>query len=152
MEKTLILIKPDGIQRGAVGSIVNRFERKGLKIAGMKMLQMSKELAKEHYAHLVDKPFYADLEKFMTGHPIIAIVIEGKDAVDVVRLIVGPTNATKAPGGTIRGDFSNSTSRNVIHASDSKETAEKEVKRFFKEDELYKYEFANEEYRYASDE
>lgn len=152
MEKTLILIKPDGIQRGAVGSIVNRFERKGLKIAGMKMLQMSKELAKEHYAHLVDKPFYADLEKFMTGHPIIAMVIEGKDAVDVVRLIVGPTNATKAPGGTIRGDFSNSTSRNVIHASDSKETAEKEVKRFFKEDELYKYEFANEEYRYASDE
>ena len=152
MEQTLILIKPDGIQRGAVGSIVNRFERKGLKIVGMKMLQMSKELAKEHYAHLVKKPFYPDLEKFMTEHPIIAMVVEGKDAVDVVRLIVGPTNATKAPAGTIRGDFSNSTSRNVIHASDSKETAEKEVKRFFKEDELHKYEFANEEYRYASDE
>jgi len=152
MEQTLILIKPDGIQRGAVGSIVNRFERKGLKIVGMKMLQMSKELAKEHYAHLVKKPFYTDLEKFMTEHPIVAMVVEGKDAVEVVRLIVGPTNASKAPAGTIRGDFSNSTSRNVIHASDSKETAEKEVKRFFKEDELYDYEFANEEYRYAADE
>lgn len=152
MEQTLILIKPDGIQRGVVGSIINRFEKKSLKIVGMKMLQMNKELAKEHYAHLVDKPFYPDLEKFMTEHPIVAMVVEGKDAVEVVRLIVGPTNASKAPAGTIRGDFSNSTSRNAIHASDSKETAEKEVKRFFKKDELYKYEFANEEYRYAADE
>jgi len=152
MEQTLILIKPDGIQRGSVGSIINRFERKGLKIVGMKMIQMSKELAKEHYAHLVKKPFYPDLEKFMTEHPIVAMVVEGKESVEVVRLIVGPTNATKAPAGTIRGDFSNSTSRNVIHASDSKETAEKEVKRFFSEDELHSYEFANEEYRYAADE
>ncbi len=152
LERTLILLKPDAIQRGLVGSITGRFERKGLKIVGLKMLQMDSKFAKEHYAHLADKPFYPDLEKFVTEHPIVAMVVEGKDAVEVVRLIVGPTNATKAPGGTIRGDFSNSTSRNVIHASDSKETAKKEVKRFFKENELFDYKFANEYYRYAPDE
>jgi nucleoside-diphosphate kinase len=152
MEKTLVLIKPDGIQRGLIGSIISRFERKGLKIAGMKMLQMEEKLAKEHYAHLVDKPFYKDLEKFVTEHPLLAVAVEGKDAVEVVRLIVGPTNARKAPAGTIRGDFSNSTSRNVIHASDSKETAEKEVKRFFNDEELFSYDFKIEYYRYAPDE
>lgn len=151
-EQTLLLIKPDGIQRGLIGKIVSRFESKGLKIVGMKMFQMSKELSKEHYAHLTDKPFYPDLEKFVTEHPMIAVVVEGKQAVETVRLIVGPTNATKAPGGTIRGDFSNSTSRNVIHASDSKETAEKEVRRFFKQEELFHYKFLDEYYRYAADE
>lgn len=151
-EKTLLLLKPDALDRGLIGRIISRFERKGLKLAGMKMLKMSKELAKEHYAHLADKPFYPDLEEFMTAKPIVAVAVEGKEAVEVVRLIVGPTNATKAPGGTIRGDFSNSTSRNVIHASDSKETAEKELKRFFSEDELFSYEFMNEYYRYAKDE
>jgi len=151
-ERTLVLIKPDGIQRGLIGSILERFERKGLKIAGMKMIQMDGKFAKEHYAHLTNKPFYPDLEKFVTEHPIVAVAVEGKEAVEVVRLIVGPTNATKAPGGTIRGDFSNSTSRNVIHASDSKETAEKEVKRFFSDEELFDYAFKNEYYRYAPDE
>jgi len=152
MEKTLLLIKPDAIQRGLVGRIIARFERKGLKISGMKMFQMTKELSKEHYAHLVEKPFYPDLEKFVTSHPIVALVVEGKEAVEVVRLIVGPTNASKAPGGTIRGDFSNSTSRNVIHASDSKETAEKEVKRFFKGNELFDYKMLVEAYIKAPDE
>ncbi len=151
-EKTLLLIKPDAIQRGLIGDILARFERKGFKVVGMKMLQMSKELSKEHYAHLVSKPFYPDLEKFVTGHPLVAVVIEGKEAVEVTRLIVGPTNASKAPGGTIRGDLSNSTSRNIIHASDSKETAEKEVKRFFKPHELFDYKFNNEQYLYAPDE
>ncbi len=151
MERTLILLKPDAVQRGFVGDILSRFEKKGLKIAGMKMIHMSAALAKDHYAHLVSKPFYPDLEKFMTGNPIVAAVIEGKEAVEVVRLMCGPTNATKAPAGTIRGDFSNSTSRNVIHASDSKETAEKEVKRFFKSEELFNYEL-NKQYIYASDE
>ena len=131
---------------------MRRFERKGFKIVGMKLLQMTKELAKEHYSHLVDKPFYPDLEKFVTGHPTLAIAVEGKEAVEVARLMVGPTNATKAPGGTVRGDFSNSTSRNVIHASDSKETAEREIKRFFKKEELFDYEFKNEYYHYAADE
>ncbi len=152
VERTLVIIKPDGIQRGAAGEIISRFEKKGLKIVGMKMIKMDRKLAKEHYAHLADKPFYPDLEKFVTEHPILLFVAEGKEAVEVVRLIVGPTNATKAPAGTIRGDFSNSTSRNVIHASDSKETAEKEIKRFFKYDELFSYKFANEYYRYAPDE
>ena len=152
IEKTLVIIKPDAIQKGVTGEIIARFERKGLKIVGMKMIQMDEKLAKEHYAHLADKPFYPDLEKFVTEHPVLLFVAEGKEAVEVVRLIVGPTNATKAPAGTIRGDFSNSTSRNVIHASDSKETAVKEIKRFFKNEELFSYEFRNEYYRYAADE
>ena len=152
MEQTLLLIKPDAIQRGLIGQILSRFEKKGFRIAGMKMLQMSKELAAEHYAHLVDKPFYPDLEKFVTTHPLVAVVVEGKEAVEVVRLIVGPTNASKAPAGTIRGDLSNSTSRNVIHASDSKETAEKEVKRFFGDTELFDYKLNVAEYLKAADE
>jgi nucleoside-diphosphate kinase len=151
-ERTLLLIKPDALQRGLVGDILARFERKGFKIAGMKMLQMSKEMSRDHYSHLVSKPFYPDLEKFVTSHPLVAVVIEGKEAVEVTRLIVGPTNASKAPGGTIRGDLSNSTSRNVIHASDSKETAEKEVKRFFKPNELFDYKLNVEHYLYAPDE
>lgn len=151
-ERTLLLLKPDAVQRGLIGSILGRFERKGFKIVGLKMIQMSKELAKEHYAHLVEKPFYPDLEKFVTENPLVAVAIEGKEAVEVTRTIVGPTNASKAPAGTIRGDFSNSTSRNVIHASDSKETAEKEVPRFFKPGELFDYSLVVEKYLRASDE
>lgn len=151
-ERTLILLKPDAIQRGFVGEIIQRFEKKGLKIVALKMLKMTPALAKEHYAHLIEKPFYPDLEKFMTSHPIIAAIIDGKEAVEVVRTMLGPTNATKAPAGTVRGDLSNSTSRNVIHASDSKETAKKEIERFFKKDEIFDYEFATENFRYAVDE
>ncbi len=150
-ERTLVLLKPDAVQRGFIGEITTRIERKGLKIIGMKMLKMTPTLAKEHYAHLVGKPFYSDLEKFMTSNPIIAIVVEGKEAVEVVRTLCGPTNATKASAGTIRGDFSNSTSRNVIHASDSKEIAAKEIQRFFKHDELFEYE-KERFWLYASDE
>jgi len=150
-ERTLLLIKPDAVQRGLIGQILARFEAKGFKIVGLKMLHITKELSKDHYAHLVDKPFYPDLEKFITAQPVVAAVIEGKEAVEVTRLIVGPTNASKAPGGTIRGDLSNSTSRNVIHASDSREAAEKEIKRFFKPHELFEYKL-NEAYLYASDE
>ncbi|VVC03349.1 Nucleoside diphosphate kinase [Candidatus Bilamarchaeum dharawalense] len=151
-ERTLLLLKPDAVQRGLIGEIVLRFERKGFKIVGLKMLKMTKELAREHYAHLVSKPFYPDLEKFVTENPIIAVAIEGKEAVEVTRTIVGPTNASKAPAGTIRGDFSNSTSRNVIHASDSKETAAKEIPRFFKPHELYDYSMNVEPFLCASDE
>ncbi len=151
-ERTLLLLKADALQRGLIGRILSRFEDKGFAIVAMKMLRMSKDLAKEHYAHLVTKPFYPDLEKFMTEYPIIAVVIEGKEAVEVTRLIVGPTNGSKAPGGSIRGDLSNSTSRNTIHASDSKETAEKEIKRFFKHDELFEYKMHNEHFLKASDE
>ena len=150
-ERTLVLLKPDSIQRSLVGEIVSRFEKKGLRIAGMKMIRISKELSKEHYAHLVSKPFYPDLEKFMTDHPVIAMVVEGKEAIEVVRNMCGVTNATKAASGTIRGDLSNSTSRNVIHASDSKEVAVKEVARFFKKEELFDYK-VNANYLYAADE
>ncbi len=151
-DRTLILIKPDGIQRGLIGEAIARLEKKGLKIVGMKMVHIDKALAKDHYSHLTSKPFYPDLEKFITSYPVVAMVVEGKEAVEVVRLIVGPTNATKAEGGTIRGDFSNSTSRNIIHASDSKETAEKEIKRFFKKDELFDYKLVLNEFLYAGDE
>lgn len=151
-EKTLILLKPDALQRGLIGEVISRFERKGLKLVGLKMIKITKDLSKEHYSHLVSKPFYPDLENFMTSMPVVALVLEGKEAVEVVRLIVGPTNASKASGGTIRGDFSNSTSRNIIHASDSKETAEKEVKRFFKPTELFEYKMNIDAFLYASDE
>ena len=151
-ERTLILIKPDSVNRGLIGEVISRLEKKGLKIVGLKMLHMTKELSKDHYSHLMSKPFYQDLEKFMTSYPIVALVAEGKEAVDVVRLIVGPTNATKAESGTVRGDLSNSTSRNIIHASDTKETAEKEIKRFFKSSELFDYKFAVSEFLYAGDE
>lgn len=151
-ERTLLLLKSDSVQRGLIGRILERFEVKGFKIVGLKMIKISPALAKEHYAHLVSKPFYPDLEKFMTENPVVAVVVEGKEAVEVIRNIVGPTNASKAPAGTIRGDFSNSTSRNIIHASDSKETAVKEVARFFKNEELFNYKLITESFLYASDE
>ncbi len=152
MERTLILFKPDAIQRGLVGEILGVFEKKGLKIVGMKMLRMTPDLSKRHYAHLVDKPFYADLEKFMTSQPIIAMVLEGVEVVSVVRDIVGATNARKAAPGTIRARFSNSLSRNVIHASDSVETAKKEISNFFSDEELFEYDFALKPFFYAGDE
>lgn len=151
-ERTLLLLKSDAVQRGLIGRILGRFEIKGFKIVGLKMMKISPSLSKEHYSHLVSKPFYPDLEKFMTENPVVAVVIEGKEAVEVVRNIVGPTNASKAAGGTIRGDFSNSTSRNIIHASDSKETAVKEVSRFFKKEELFDYKLVIENFLYATDE
>lgn len=150
MERTVILIKPDAVQRELIGEILSRFEKKGLKVVGLKMLQMSSELSKEHYSHLVSKPFYPPLESFMTHMPIVAVALEGKDAVEVVRKMVGKTNAREAEPGTIRGDFSMSVSKNTIHASDSKETAEKELKRFFKKEELFNYKKSD--YYYASDE
>lgn len=152
MEKTLVLVKPDAFQRALVGKILSRFEEKGFRIAGMKMLKMSESLAKEHYSHLTDKPFYPGLEKFMTSDPILAFVVEGQEAVEVCRKLVGATNGRKAEPGTIRGDFSLSTGRNTIHASDSAETAKKEIARFFSEEEIFYYSRACAEYLYAEDE
>lgn len=150
MERTVILLKPDAIQRELIGEILSRFEKKGLKVVGLKMLQLSPELSKEHYSHLVGKPFYPQLESFMIHMPIVAVALEGKDAVEVVRKMVGKTNAREAEAGTIRGDFSMSVSKNTIHASDTKETAEKELKRFFKKEELFNYKKSD--YYYSSDE
>ena len=139
MERTLVLIKPDGIQRGLVGEIIGRFEKKGLKMVGCKMMALDEAVLREHYAHIADKPFFPGVAKFMKSSPVLAMVWEGLEAVDAVRLITGVTKARQADAGTIRGDFAMSVSCNVIHTSDSVETAEKEVARFFNTDELHAY-------------
>lgn len=139
MEKTLILLKPSAVQRRLIGEIVNRIERKGLHIVGMKMMQLTDEILREHYAHLVDKPFFPDLTAAMKASPVIAICAEGCEAVSVMRSITGATNGRKAEAGTIRGDYSMSGQENIVHASDTPENAEIEVKRFFKNEEIFDY-------------
>lgn len=139
MQRTLILIKPDAVQRGLIGEITKRFERKGLKLIGIKMLRLDDPLLDEHYSHLKDKPFFSDLKRFMKSSPVVAQCWEGVDCVAAVRLISGLTKARDADAGTIRGDLAMSVSNNVVHCSDSAENARIEVKRFFKENELYEY-------------
>lgn len=138
-EKTLIIFKPDAIQRGLVGDVVTRFERKGLKIIGMKMIQLEDVLLEAHYAHIKDKPFFQGIKNFMKASPVIVMVLSGIEAVAATRLIVGPTKAYEASAGTIRGDFSLSMQSNIVHASDSVENGNLEVARFFKESELFAY-------------
>ena len=138
-EKTLILLKPDALQRGLIGRITTRIEERGLQIVGMKMIKLDDAKCSEHYAHLTGKPFYPKLVAFMTSAPVIAMAVEGVDAVKVIRDMCGPTNARNAAPGTIRGDFSLSTQYNVIHASDSAETAQKEVPRFFADAEIFEW-------------
>ena len=152
MEKSLIIIKPDAVNRDMAGRIIARFEEKGLKIAGMKMELLRPLTLKEHYSHLKDKPFYTELEKFMSSIPSILMVVEGKQAVEVVRKMVGPTQGRDGPPGTIRGDFSVSNQSNLVHASDSVESAEKEIQRFFKKEELHEYSKMNFEWIYSKDE
>ncbi len=139
MQKTLILVKPDAIQRGLFGNIVTRFEQKGLKLVGSKMIALGDEILEEHYSHVADKPFFTEMRRFMKSTPIVAMVWEGKEAVDVVRLICGGTNAREADIGTIRGDLAMSIQCNVVHASDSLEAAKEEVNRFFKPEEIFEY-------------
>ena len=139
MEKTLILIKPDAVARGLMGTILSRFEAKGLKVVGLKMMNLTEGLLKEHYSHLLDKPFFPGIVKFMRALPVLALCLEGKDAVDVCRLICGVTNARKAAPGTIRGDLSISMQSNLVHASDSPEAALDEIARFFKPEEIFDY-------------
>ncbi len=133
MERTLVLIKPDGVERGLIGEIVARFEKKGLKIKAMKMLTMTPRLAEEHYAEHIGKPFYERLVRFMTSGPIVAMILEGREAVSVVRKLAGATDPAEALPGTIRGDYSVLEPANTVHASDSIESAEREIKRFFPE-------------------
>lgn len=152
MQRTLILVKPDAVQRGLVGEIISRFEKKGLKLIGIKMLQAGDELLNDHYAHHADKPFFADLKNFMKSSPIVAMIWEGKEAIETVRLMVGPTNSRQAPPGTIRGDFSMSGANNIIHASDSPETAKAEIPRFFEPSELFEYDKSEYLHLYAPDE
>ena len=152
MEKSLILIKPDALQRNLVGEIISRFERKGLKLLGIKMMKIEDELIKEHYSHLVDKPFFPTLQKFMQSIPVVAIALEGIEATSAIRLIVGTTKGREADAGTVRGDFSMSQSQNVVHASDSAENGQIEVNRFFKPEELFEYKKNDFEQVYAEDE
>ena len=139
MERSLVLIKPDAIQRGLVGTIITRLESQGLKLVALKMLHLDKALARRHYAIHQDKPFFESLVDYISSAPIIAIIFEGKRAVEVIREMMGPTDPAKAEAGTIRGDFGLDIGRNTIHGSDSVETAEEEIKLFFSEDEIYNY-------------
>ena len=139
IERTLILIKPDGVQRGIVGDIVGRFERTGMKIVGMKLMKMSDELASQHYKDHVGKGFYAGLVKFMTSSPLVALAIEGPKAVENCRKLMGKTFCTDAQAGTIRGDFGVSRGLNLVHGSDSAESAQRELGLFFAANELQEY-------------
>lgn len=138
MERTLIIIKPDAMQRNLVGEIIARFEKKGLKIIGMKMVELDDLKLDEHYAHHKDKPFFNDLKSFMKSSPVLLMVLEAPEVVEAVRIITGSTIGIEADAGTIRGDLA-MTNRNLVHASDSLETAKKEIKMFFKDDELFEY-------------
>ena len=150
-EKTLIILKPDAIHRGLLGEVVTRFERKGLKIVGMKMMQLEDVVLEAHYAHIVDKPFFGGIKKFMKDSPVVVMALSGINAVAATRLIVGPTKGYEAAAGTIRGDFSLSTQSNLVHASDSVENGQTEVARFFKEDELFDYGRNDFNYIYADE-
>lgn len=136
MEQTLVLVKPDGVQRGLVGEIITRLERRGLKLLAMKFMQVSRELASTHYEAHVGKPFYEGLVNYITSSPIVAMVWEGKDGIQVVRTTMGATNAASAAPGTIRGDFAVEIGRNLVHGSDGPESAAREVSLFFAPDEL----------------
>lgn len=136
VERTLIVVKPDGVRRGLVGEVISRFERKGFRIVALKMLRMDRKLAEEFYSVHRGKHFFEDLVEFVTSGPVVAMVIEGDSAIEVARLMIGATDGRKAAPGTIRGDYSLSIQENVVHASDSKESYEREARLLFSEEEL----------------
>lgn len=151
-ERTLIIIKPDAVNRTIVGEIIHKFEAKGLKIAGMKMVHLDEKILGEHYAHHRGKPFYNSLIRFMMHCPSLLMILEGNNVVEVARKMAGETHGAKALPGTIRGDYSLSGQCNVVHASDSIETAKKEIKRFFKDDEVFDYSRVDTEVIYSEEE
>ena len=138
-EKTLILVKPDGVQRGLIGIIISRLEARGLRIAAMKMLQVSREMAMKHYGVHEGKPFFDGLVSFITSGPVVAMVLEGRSAVEMARNTMGVTDPLRAQPGTIRGDLGVDIGRNLVHGSDSPETAAREIAFFFSEDEILSY-------------
>ena len=144
MERTLVLCKPDAVQRGLIGRIIARLEAKGLKVVAMKMLRVAPALARQHYQAHVEKPFYAQLEAFITSSPVVAMVLEADGAVEIVRRLMGPTNSLQAPPGTLRGDHGISLTMNLVHGSDSVESAQREISLFFAEDELHDYTLSTE--------
>jgi nucleoside-diphosphate kinase len=152
LERTLVLIKPDAIQRGLVGRITTRFEEKGLKLVGIKFVRLEDQLLNEHYSHLADKPFFPGIRDFMQLTPVIAMCWEGLDCVETVRRLCGITKSREAAPGTIRGDLAMSVQANLVHASDSTPTAETEIARFFSGSELLEYDTAATALVYSSDE
>lgn len=152
LQKTLVLLKPCTLQRQLAGEIISRFEKKGMQLVGMKMMQLDDSLLSVHYAHLSDKPFFQRVKNSMMAAPVVALCLQGVDAVEVVRNMAGPTNGRKAAPGTIRGDYSMSFQENIVHASDSLETAEVEIRRFFRPEEIFDYKPATFDYLYANDE
>lgn len=151
-QRSLIIVKPDALQRNLLGEIIHRFERKGLKLVGLKMVRIDDVKIVEHYSHHADKPFFADLKRFMQSSPVVMMVLEGYEAIDTIRLIVGPTKGRAADAGSIRGDFAMSVQYNIIHASDSAESAKAEVTRFFSKDELFNYDKVDAHLIYGADE
>ncbi len=137
MQKTLIILKPDCMEKRHAGAVIDRFESAGFKIIGAKMTRLTPELLREHYAHVASRPFYPDIEKFMSSRPVLVLALEGDDVVAKVRDLLGPTDSRKAAKGTIRGDFGTDTMVNVVHASDSEENGQIEIKRFFKAEEIF---------------
>lgn len=139
MEKTFLMVKPDGVQRNLIGEIVARFEKKGFQLVGAKLMQISDELAQQHYGEHKERPFFGELVDFITSGPVFAMVWEGEDVIKTARTMMGATNPAEAQPGTIRGDFGVTIGKNVIHGSDSPESAEREVNLFFKKEELVSY-------------
>lgn len=131
MEKTYIMLKPDAVRRGLIGEIIGKIERKGYKISAMKMFMLNKEVLAEHYSHIVEKPFYPEVESFMLSGAVLGMIVEGENVIQGMRNFMGPTKYLDAPAGTIRGDYSCNSQENLIHGSDSPETAKIEIKRFF---------------------
>lgn len=149
VQKTLVLIKPDALQRELVGEVIRRFEQKGLKMVAMKMAHLDEATLTEHYGHLKEKPFFPSLLQFMMQTPVVAMVLEGLDVVDTVRALVGATNPRVADAGTIRADLSMNVPSNMVHASDSVDAAQVEIKRFFKEEELFSYEKLTDKFHFG---
>lgn len=149
VQRTLVLIKPDAVQRELVGEVITRFERKGLKTVALKFTHLDETTLEEHYGHLSDKPFFGDLKKFMMQTPVVALVLEGLGVIEEVRKIVGSTNPREADAGTIRADLSMNVPSNMVHASDSPEAAETEINRFFDENELFAYEKLTDKYHFG---
>ena len=148
MERTFLMIKPDGVQRNLIGPIVERLENKGFKIVGAKLMQVSDELAKTHYGEHSEKPFFGELVDFITSGPVFAMVLEGENIISTARLVVGATNPQEAALGTIRGDFGLTVGKNIIHGSDSPESAEREINLFFDESDLIDYSLINKDWIY----
>lgn len=152
MEKTLVILKPSTVQRGLIGNVISRFEQKGLRLIAMKMMQLTDDILDIHYAHLKDKPFFQSVKKSMKASPVVVQCWEGIDAALVVRTLIGKTNGREALPGTIRGDFAVSSQENIVHASDSVDSAKVELERFFRKEEIFEYTPQSIQSLYSADE